>query len=339
MMSLVMQTIAMPSACCLCGHERGAAVFRAHGCTLWECARCGLLAVKPQPSGRAQDAFYQRPGYREAACGRGPVRDPRRLSRHLALVNRLGRGRLLDVGCGEGAFLHRAAHAGWEVLGVERSRQAAAYARRMHGLPVVCGDEATLPADAGPFDVVTMFDVIEHLPDPLATLRRLAGALRPGGRLVVSTPNAAGASPRLTYWLFCRTLGAWDHATPPGHLFQFTTRTLRALVERAGFECRSATTYGIPLAYSAGKLEESVVRRLRGPAPRHGTSTSASQVERTRRRAGQPSWPRRLVRAACWGCLASAHLVAAATQQGDSVVLVARKPVSRADQGFGGRSE
>lgn len=104
--------------------------------------------------------------------------------------------RLLDVGCGAGAFLARAAARGYSCHGVERN-PLLAERTRARGFPATTGDVADL-APAGAFDVITLFDVIEHLPEPMAVLRSLAGALAPGGELVVATPNHASPVARLS---------------------------------------------------------------------------------------------------------------------------------------------
>jgi SAM-dependent methyltransferase len=137
-----------------------------------------------------------------------------------------GPGRLLDVGCGDGAFLARAEERGWAVVGLETSPEAAARARAstrgtIIGAPL---EQATLPDG---LDVVTFWDCLEHLADPFAALQRVAARLRPGGLVAITMPNAAGAEARL--WA-----ERWRYLDLAryGHLHHFTPRSLRRLLER-----------------------------------------------------------------------------------------------------------
>jgi SAM-dependent methyltransferase len=139
-----------------------------------------------------------------------------------------GRRRLLDVGCGAGGFLAQMSAAGWEVEGLEPDPAAAARARAA-GVPVV---NATL-ADAGygpnSFDAITMSHVIEHVHDPLGTMRICRRILKPRGVLWIATPNLEARG----HMLFERD---WIGLDPPRHLVLFTRSSLAAALQNAGFE-------------------------------------------------------------------------------------------------------
>lgn len=137
------------------------------------------------------------------------------------------RGRLLDVGCGNGEFLARMRDLGWEVMGVEPDPAAVRVAQEHYGVEVTCGsiEHAGLP-DNG-FDAVTLSHVIEHLPDPIGTLRECARVLKPGGVLVATTPNTRSLG---RHWL----REAWVSWHVPRHLFIFDPRSIGPLAERAG---------------------------------------------------------------------------------------------------------
>lgn len=139
-----------------------------------------------------------------------------------------GRGRILDVGCGKGEFLANMRNLGWEVVGVEPDPKAVNLARKQYDLDTYQGtlEEAGFPEES--FDVITMNHVIEHLPDPISTLRECHRVLRPGGSLVAVTPNIRS----LGFRLFGQ---AWRGLEPPRHLYLFSTETLRTAAESTGF--------------------------------------------------------------------------------------------------------
>jgi SAM-dependent methyltransferase len=137
-----------------------------------------------------------------------------------------GRGRYLDVGCGSGSVLGVAQALGWQVAGVEVDEAAARKARRFSPR-VHAGDLLGAPFAAGEFDVVTSFHVLEHVPDPVAAVRRMLEWLDRDGLLVLEVPNAGGLGARL----FGR---AWSGLELPRHLSQFTPETIERVVTRAG---------------------------------------------------------------------------------------------------------
>jgi len=246
-------------ACNLCGGVEHRPVFSKFGYDLVRCASCDLVFVaNPPKAGEARDLRSTPAGYR------GNLLDPsapefagmRRIARQdLKVLRRSiakGEGRrLFDIGCSSGLFLASAREAGFRVHGAELSPGIAGFARDHFGLEVHAGDwRAAGHADAS-FDVVTLFDVIEHLADPLGELTAIRRLLRPGGLLLQSTPNIDGLFPRLSYALAHR-LDYWPHPEPPHHLYQFSDRTLPELTERAGFEATRIDQARIQLGYSFG---------------------------------------------------------------------------------------
>lgn len=136
-------------------------------------------------------------------------------------------GKLLDVGAATGFFLDLARTRGWQTHGVEPSRYASEVASRK-GLTVHRGvvEELDLPDES--FDVITMWDVIEHVNDPDASLAAACRLLRPEGSLALNTPDAGS--------LLARLLGLrWHLVVPPEHLVLFSAKSLRKLLEDHGF--------------------------------------------------------------------------------------------------------
>jgi len=148
------------------------------------------------------------------------------------------RGRLLDVGCGSGLFLERMRDFGWQVAGVEPDASAAEAARQRLGDDCLVVPGIDDPALAGQsFDAITLSHVIEHVPDPVDTLRSCRDRLEPTGTLVCVTPN--------TRSLGARSFGAnWLHWDPPRHLNLFDPASLERAVRDAELEVERITTPG-----------------------------------------------------------------------------------------------
>jgi SAM-dependent methyltransferase len=198
------------------------------------CRECGsLYAATARTAGSREYESY----YHDANLEVPPV-----VHRRLAkIVDGFGRfretNRWLDVGCGAGALLDAAAKAGWEAEGTEVA-SAAVERLAARGRTVFAGDLEELRLPEGGYDVVSLVEVLEHLPDPLSVVRRTAVLLRPGGVAYVTTPHARGMS--------ARALGLrWSLVAPPEHLQLFSRRGLRALFSRAGLMVDRCRTEGL----------------------------------------------------------------------------------------------
>ena len=149
----------------------------------------------------------------------------------LARVNRLRgvqAGVLLDVGCGKGGFLEAARERGWQVQGVELCAEVAKGTMERVGVQVYIGSVFDIELRSETFDLVTMFDVIEHLEEPVEALQICYRILKPGGALAISTPNLRG--------LGCRLLGAKAFAVwPDEHIFYFGPASMKRALQMADF--------------------------------------------------------------------------------------------------------
>lgn len=169
--------------------------------------------------------------------------------RHLVADRFPSRGRLLDVGCGNGAFLARAREMGWDVAGLEPDGKAVA-ACHAAGLDVREGDLASTPPSwAGRFDVITMSHAIEHVADPAVDLAQLFQLLKPGGILWLALPNPQSFGARLFG-------AAWRELHPPYHLCVVSQSRIRALLAELGFSSIRTLRVGARNARALRESEE-----------------------------------------------------------------------------------
>ncbi|MBR9988232.1 MAG: class I SAM-dependent methyltransferase [Gemmatimonadetes bacterium] len=144
-------------------------------------------------------------------------------------------GRLLDVGCGNGVFAARMRSLGWDVMCVEPDPRAATAARGAFGLTVHSGTLESAALPSGSFDAIALGHVIEHVPDPIATLAECRRLLKPGGQLVAVTPNIRSLGRRM----FGRH---WMHWDVPRHRYLFSPDSLVEVARRAGLRTVQART-------------------------------------------------------------------------------------------------
>lgn len=192
-------------ACALCGsHHRltiGRTDRRLKTLKTVACEQCGLIRTDPMPTDAELDAYYAgeyRLDYQFAFSRKPPrfhlTRSRREAEGRLALLAPAldGPRRVLDFGSGSGEFLALAAGAGHQVQGIEPGESFATYARETYGVPVESRVWQQVDFAPGGFDVITANHVLEHLREPVAALRRMAGWLAEDGILHVSVPNALG---------------------------------------------------------------------------------------------------------------------------------------------------
>lgn len=230
----------------------GVRVWRVREWDMYRCRACKHLWIDPIPTLDALSAFYNEGYFHGDASKRGYIdydKDKQsmknefdyfldRIERHTAT-----RGRLLDIGTATGVFIRMAGERGWRASGVELSEHAATVARG-RGLDVVTG---TLEAHRERFrgvDVVTMWDVVEHVQDPFAFFRLLHDCLSPDGIVMFATPQS-------DCW-FARRMGSWwTLIAPPQHIHYFSLRSMKECLADAGFECMNVEYRGkdFQLAY------------------------------------------------------------------------------------------
>lgn len=254
-------------SCPLCGYDDAAPYLtgRNWGDGVFQivrCRHCGLLYTNPRPDSNHLGTFYPQNYYSYRPHSEKRSRLKRALLRcgaHLwlgyptdssgapllarwiislltCLVKRQllrlppwkGGGTVLDVGCGWGEYLLLMRELGWNTIGVDLAEQAVTYARGQLGLDVRQGTVESQHFADGTFDVVTLWDVLEHLEEPGSTLTEIRRILKPGGLLLMKVPDCSS--------LQARWLGSiWQPWELPRHLCHFTPATVRALLEQSGF--------------------------------------------------------------------------------------------------------
>lgn len=245
--------------CDVCGSGKSSLLFinhdRLHGVegkfNIVKCEECGLVFINPRPRKEFidewypdtyepynvnPDDFYQRLAdslisayYKENGSFLDIVK--KCLCRLIYTPPpKSHKGRILDVGCGGGVYLHTLKKNGWDVYGVEMSAKAVGFAKEKMELPNIkygTLEEAKYPGEY--FEVVLMSHVIEHLFDPARTLHEVNRLLKKGGLLIITTPNIASVNFKIfgKYWFPLET---------PRHLNLFGESTLRKILQNSGFK-------------------------------------------------------------------------------------------------------
>lgn len=155
-------------------------------------------------------------------------------------------GKILDIGCGEGFFLQEALCNGWEAHGTEFADMYIPLCESK-GIRMQQGQLDVRKYPEGSFDVITWFEVIEHINYPMVELANIHKLLRPGGMVYVTTPNFNSLSRYLLK-------GNWSMIEYPGHLAYYSPKSLTKLFNDNGFTLEALTTTGI----SPGRLRDSI---------------------------------------------------------------------------------
>lgn len=222
--------------CPSCGGSARKRWHRHDRLQLWLCKKCGLGYSDPQPIEQVEDLYlsgYDLAGYFEAFESRKSVLSERRLDR---LPRPDGGKRLLDVGCADGQFAAAAALRGWLPSGIELNPPAAEKARA-RGVDVHQGDIGEIDLSGERFDLVTSWDVIEHVPDPRSFLQKLASFVAPGGTVVVTTLNRRSLVSRVFR-------GNWSMIVEDHYTYWDRTSLTRAF-SAAGLSISGTSSYGL----------------------------------------------------------------------------------------------
>jgi SAM-dependent methyltransferase len=232
--------------CIVCGSPAAGLWVRKGSYELYRCSGCSAVFTHPMPS-RAEllqlytsEQYFLGGGTQGYAAGYD-VSAGTQSRLYEMILDQIGRpqagANLLEIGCAEGYFLDAARTRGWDVAGVELSPVAAAAARRTFGLQVFEGALDELSLGPSGYNVVVLLDVIEHLTNPARTVKTATRMLRPGGRLIIKTPDIGSA--------YARRLGVhWPQIKPPEHLVYFEFASLEKMLEACGCAVYRRQTIG-----------------------------------------------------------------------------------------------
>ena len=235
-----------PKTCIICNHPEQFA-FHKHGYNIFKCLHCGLYRTHLPGSYRQFLKHYYAKSYFTGSRTRAGYADylddapviRRNAQNYLKLILKhhpSGR-RLLDIGCATGIFMQAAQNRGFTVYGIDASAYAVAQAKKTFPHQVNLGTLTTVKFPSRSFDLITLFDVFEHLHDPEADLSRCHKVLKSGGLLVINTGNTNSVLAKLERQ-------NWHFFIPPQHLYFYSDINLKQLLKLHGFKVLSIYTTG-----------------------------------------------------------------------------------------------
>ncbi len=223
-----------------------------------KCEECGLIYLSP----RFFDDFYLNEyktagirGYKEQFVKQNPEREAGFI-RALKMVTQLipGKGKLLDVGTADGTFLRVAQHQGWEVFGCEPNTWFCEQGEKNYNIKIDCGTLLDQDYPEQSFDVITLWDVIEHAVDPKKNIQSCFSLLRPGGYMIITYPDIDSWVARLMgrKWVYLMSV----------HLYYFNQGTLKRMIVSEGFSVEKTVSHfqSLRLGYLTYRLQ--VLNRL-----------------------------------------------------------------------------
>ena len=223
-------------ACEVCGGGEFRHLSSRNGHQFFRCRSCQLIRIDPQPTDETLARIYGKKYYEAwgVQSGQEKVQELKKgtFRKHVMSKVQLQQGaRVLDCGAAFGALMEAAKEKGLEPYGIELAAEAAAEIRRRFGPDRIFSgpfEQAAFPGiETSAFDGVFMCDFIEHVRDPLTVLEKASSLLRPGGCLILTTPDGESLS--------CKLMGsAWLHFKVE-HLFYFSRRNMARLLRRLGF--------------------------------------------------------------------------------------------------------
>lgn len=245
-------------SCALCSSDDTESFHKDKDYHLVKCKRCGLVYINPRPTLEELTRMYNMPvqtgkglmdhtGYMDLA-----YLHSLKAKKFLKTIKKYKKkGKILDIGCASGFFLNMAKRQGFDPHGVDVSKTLCSFAKRHFKLDVFCGTLREMNCPSEYFDVVTMFDVMSHLPRPVESLNEVNRVLRKGGLLLFETGNRGDLNAKAVE----KSGSTWGS---PSHLYHFGSKSLMKLLEITGFDCLNIDKYPILLS----SIMETALRRI-----------------------------------------------------------------------------
>lgn len=216
--------------CYLCGHKEKGFVIAIDGYKILNCKICGLGFLDSNATENPSENIYSEIYWQEDHA----VKDPKNvIPQYIPKVNFIKKfkrqGKLLDIGCGLGYFLATAKNEGFSVLGIESSPWALDYIKKQFDIQIYPGPVENVEIDNNSIDICTMWQVIEHLKDPMQTLGKIRTLLKNEGVLILETRNYKGFDARVLK-------EKWNGWSLPYHLWHFDPHSFSRMIEKSGYK-------------------------------------------------------------------------------------------------------
>lgn len=307
--------------CDLCGQNQAQPVYTVtdtnYGTpgtfTIVQCQHCGLVYLNPRPSAAEIPARYPEAQYDPFRAAVTNQLQPGATNYERARWLTTQPGQVLEVGFGSGLFLKAMQELGWACYGVEPNPTATQFARERLKLEVVTGDIFAVTRQN--FDLIAMWDVLEHTPSPRKNLQQAWALLKPQGRLALSFPNWESFERH-----FFKE--RWIALDAPRHFYHFSQATITRLLRECGFEILSLSATAPVMSLASNTL-----RWLGDFALRRGQAKAAAAVAGPTNAAAPPSpsgLKRLAVRSTYWA-LTPLNILLNALQRGPALTVLARK--------------
>lgn len=243
--------------CRLCRSGKADIMFQKYSFGIAKCKHCDLIYTDLNPNPNFFSDYYSKDYFQSGGDKRSYENyqgeaDALQATfrKRLTILKLATKGAVLDIGCAYGYFL-TVMPKGWSKFGVEVSTHAAKFASKLNkDAKVINGELTSNTFNAAKFDLITLWDVIEHLPDPLSVLQTSYRLLKKGGKIALTTGDVDSA--------FAKFQGQnWHLYNPPQHLSYFSTTTIIKILKKAGFKKISVihpSAY-YPLSYLLHKLK------------------------------------------------------------------------------------
>jgi len=201
-----------------------------------QCKKCQLVFLSPRPTIDEIKKYYDHISYFSSDSEKYLPHQDELKERENAyaniyaiLLSQKKKGKILDIGAGTGSFLSKFKELGWQVEGLEINPDAVRFAKKNYGITLRGGDFSTFRFKDSYYDVITLNGALEHIYDPQKTLKTVYRSLKKGGVILFSVPNVDSMGRNI----FGKD---WFDWLPPQHLYHFSPKTAKAMLQNAGFK-------------------------------------------------------------------------------------------------------